>query len=289
VIRYEQRTAHMQRGPEGRLFDEPDDELGARNWGAVERVASDRLGCGCSLPPLDGLAATLAMALDDLPGGMIVLDADGRAVHLNRAAQAIVGRRDGISIDRSSAIVLASPDATRQLADLLHGVRDGGIAGGVAGGAAGGTVRVPRRHGRAAYTLVVSAPAHRHDGRDDGAAGGADARGAMVLIHDPDRRLQAPPALLRRVFGLTRREAELVGALVDGIGTSGFALQAGISLNTVRFHLKSVYAKLAVRGQAELLRTVLTVVAVLGGERHAALWRAGASRAGRERQIRQHP
>ena len=66
--------------------------------------------------------------------------------------------------------------------------------------------------------------------------------------------------------------------------TAEFAMQAGISLNTVRFHLKSVYAKVGVRGQADLLRTVLTMVTVLGGERHAALWRAA-----RERGIRKHP
>jgi DNA-binding CsgD family transcriptional regulator len=274
VIRYEQRTAHLQRDLD-HLFEDRDDDSA---FLAPDPLAPDS---GPALPPLDGLAATLALALDDLPGGMIVLDADGRAVHLNRAAQAIVGRRDGIGVERSGAIVLASSDAARQLAALLSGVRDGG--------AAGGTLRVPRRHGRAAYTLVISAQPHRHDHRDDAAGAGVIARGAMVLIHDPDRRLQASPALLRRIFGLTRREAELVGALVAGIGTAGFALQAGISLNTVRFHLKSVYAKVEVRGQAELLRTVLTVVAVLGGERHAALWRPGVGRAGRDRQIRRHP
>jgi len=89
--------------------------------------------------------------------------------------------------------------------------------------------------------------------------------------------------MLARVFGLTRREAELVAALAGGLGTAEFAMQAGISLNTVRFHLKSVYAKVGVHGQADLLRTVLTMVTVLGGERHAALWCAA-----RERGIRKH-
>jgi DNA-binding CsgD family transcriptional regulator len=143
------------------------------------------------------------------------------------------------------------------------------------GSAAGGMLRVPRRQGRAAYTLLVSVPPQRPEHRDGG---------TVLLIHDPERLLQASPAMLRRVFGLTRREAELVEALVGGSGTAGFAMQAGISLNTVRFHLKSIYAKVGVRGQTDLLRTVLTTVAVLGGERHAPLWRDA-----RVRRIRKHP
>jgi DNA-binding CsgD family transcriptional regulator len=256
VIHYDQRTAHIQRGLDGRTGDERD--------ASPDTLAPDGQPL---MQPLDGLAGVLAAALDDLPGGIIVLDADRRVLQMNRAARAIVARQDGISVRRSGAIVLASPEAARQLAAVLDGTLNGTVAGGM--------VRVPRRQGRAAYTLLVAVPTHRPERRDGG---------VVLLIHDPERLLQASPAMLRRVLGLTRREAELVEALVGGIGTTGFAVQAGISLNTVRFHLKSIYAKVGVRGQADLLRTVLTTVAVLGGERHAPLWRDT-----RARRIRKHP
>ena len=244
----------------------PNDRLYEARMAAPHRLAP---GIGRAVPPPDGLAAAFAAALDDLPGGVIVLGADGRVVHMNHAAQAIVGRGDGIGVERTGAIVLTSSHAARQLGALLNGL--------LHGDAAGGMLRAPRRHGRAPYTLLVSPQPQRVDDRGSG----APARGAVVLIHDPDRLLQPPPAMLRRVFGLTPRETELVGALVAGIGAGGFAVQAGISINTVRYHLKSIYAKIGVRGQADLLRTVLTTAAVLGGERHAPLWRTARERVNR--------
>jgi DNA-binding CsgD family transcriptional regulator len=245
-------------------------------FGAHDLAAFDPLMAQIGRAVLDGLAGTLAAAVDDLPGGVVVLDRGGHVEHVNRAARAIVARRDGIGLDRHGAVVLAASDAARAFAALLAGV--------LHQGAAGGTLRVPRRSGRAPYTLLVAPQPGPHGLRDAGVAAPPD--GATLLIHDPDRRMLPPPGMLRQVFGLTRREAELVESLISGIGTAGFAAQGGISVNTVRYHLKSIYAKVGVRGQADLLRTVLTTLAVLGGERHARLWRAGTSR---ERQIRRRP
>ncbi|MEN8183325.1 MAG: LuxR C-terminal-related transcriptional regulator, partial [Myxococcota bacterium] len=53
--------------------------------------------------------------------------------------------------------------------------------------------------------------------------------------------------------GLTRRETELVAALLEGYRVSTVARRLGISENTVRRHLKSIFLKLEVRSQAELL------------------------------------
>ena len=74
------------------------------------------------------------------------------------------------------------------------------------------------------------------------------------------------------MFGLTRREAELTAALCAGVTPAQFAAQAGVSVNTVRFHLKSLYAKTETRGQADLIRVVMATIASLGSERYAPLW-----------------
>jgi DNA-binding CsgD family transcriptional regulator len=96
------------------------------------------------------------------------------------------------------------------------------------------------------------------------------------MIHDPDRVVQTPAAVLRTVLGLTPREAELAVALCAGSEPSGFAAAAGVSTNTVRFHLKSIYAKTGARGQADLIRRISATLASLG--------RVGAAPAGRGRQ-----
>ncbi len=269
VLRDEARSAQIgiQRGRDR-------DPFGNGDAGALERLLPHiqrALQLHRQFAALSNVATTLAALVDDLPSGLLVLNADGIVVHANRTAQAVTARNDGIAIDGAGRVVLASADDATRLAGLVANVLHRDAPG------AGGMLRVRRKHGRVAYTVLVT-PQPRQLGIDASAADEA-LHGAMVMIHDPDRLLQVPLAMMRTVFDLTGREAELTAALCGGISPAQFAAQAGVSLNTVRFHLKSVYAKTGTRGQTDLVRTILATLASLGFERHAPLW--STSRAGR--------
>ena len=54
-------------------------------------------------------------------------------------------------------------------------------------------------------------------------------------------------------FGLTRRETQIIGALVDGQTNKDIANSFGISEYTVKHHLTSVYDKLGVYNRVELV------------------------------------
>jgi DNA-binding NarL/FixJ family response regulator len=54
-------------------------------------------------------------------------------------------------------------------------------------------------------------------------------------------------------FGLTRRESQIIGALVDGQTNKDIADTFGISEYTVKHHLTSVYDKLGVYNRVELV------------------------------------
>ena len=64
----------------------------------------------------------------------------------------------------------------------------------------------------------------------------------------PPRRSSSPA-----LEPLTARETEILRALEDGLSYQRIAERLYISLNTVRTHVKNVYAKLHVKSQAELL------------------------------------
>lgn len=68
---------------------------------------------------------------------------------------------------------------------------------------------------------------------------------------------------LAGLFDLPRREAELAIALADGMSIAEAATAMGLTLETARNYSKRLYAKLAVRGQAELVRLVYESSAVL--------------------------
>ncbi len=71
------------------------------------------------------------------------------------------------------------------------------------------------------------------------------------------------PDRLARLFDLPPREAELAIALADGLSIAEAAEAMGLTIETARNYSKRLYAKLGVRGQAELVRLVYESSAVL--------------------------
>ncbi|AHE54227.1 helix-turn-helix transcriptional regulator [Sphingomonas sanxanigenens] len=70
--------------------------------------------------------------------------------------------------------------------------------------------------------------------------------------------------LLAKLHGLAIGEARLALLLADGHSLAEAAPMLGLTIETARNYSKRLYAKTATRGQADLVRLVLTSVAVLG-------------------------
>jgi len=80
---------------------------------------------------------------------------------------------------------------------------------------------------------------------------------AMVaLCRFPRERSAARAHRLAELFGLPPRESELAIALSDGLSIAEAARAMGLTLETARNYSKKLYAKLDVRGQAELVSRV---------------------------------
>jgi DNA-binding CsgD family transcriptional regulator len=57
--------------------------------------------------------------------------------------------------------------------------------------------------------------------------------------------------VIRERLGLTARESEVTCCLIQGMSYKRIALQLGVSIDTVRSHIRSVYSKLQVHNVAE--------------------------------------
>lgn len=88
-------------------------------------------------------------------------------------------------------------------------------------------------------------------------------RSMLVLCRLPNARTSESVDRLARLFDLPKREAELAVALNEGQSIAEAAEHMGLTRETARNYSKRLYAKLGVRGQAELVRLVSDSVAVM--------------------------
>lgn len=73
--------------------------------------------------------------------------------------------------------------------------------------------------------------------------------------------VQATNTWLTGIFRLTRREADVADLLARGADPAGIARTLGISLDTVRTHLKHVYRKTNTHSQCDVVRLMLAASA----------------------------
>jgi DNA-binding CsgD family transcriptional regulator len=87
---------------------------------------------------------------------------------------------------------------------------------------------------------------------------------AMVaFIHGDNRSLADRHEQLAELFGLLPSEARFALALSRGLSIAEAAESLGVTIQTARSYSKTVYAKMGARGQADLVRFILTSVLAL--------------------------
>jgi len=101
-------------------------------------------------------------------------------------------------------------------------------------------------HGGAGYVSKSDAPADLLD------TVSAVAEGRMVFPYLDVRRIHDNP-----LTGLTRRELEVLSDLAKGRTNKQIARDQDVSLNTVKFHVKNLYSKLAVHNRAQAVALYL--------------------------------
>lgn len=186
-------------------------------------------------------------ALDRLPYGVVLLDAAGRPLRINRMARGIFAARDGLRLGREG-LEAAAASETSALRRLLAGAIRTGAGDGLV---SGGTVAVSRPSQRRPYVVTVSpfgsVPFSFSELRPI----------AAVFIADPERAVEADEALLSRLHGLTPAEAEMASRLLQGQSVGQTAEELRITGNTARTHLKHIFEKTETRSQSQLVRLLL--------------------------------
>jgi DNA-binding CsgD family transcriptional regulator len=194
---------------------------------------------------IEGAAAkAMSAAFGALDVGVAAIGAGRRIRWMNDTAEKLVAAGAGVRVDASGRAVLAAEDAARAVSEICGG-------------------GAPRQAPRSVSALVAAAgdaPAVRLTVIDAGMSAIETffAGPTAIVVMAPVARPR-PVSLdeLRRRYGLTVREAEMVAEVVAGHSVPAIAERQGISRETVRVHLKSVFGKVGVHRQSELIARVM--------------------------------
>jgi DNA-binding CsgD family transcriptional regulator len=192
-------------------------------------------------------AGAAAEAMDRISGGVILFDERGDAILTNRAADRILAMGDGLVLERDGP----SASTSKQTGELRRLLRDAATTGAGEGTDPGGVMWLARPSGHLPLEVVVT-PISRESPLL------CDRVTAAILITDPDAAAERPPERLRRIYTLTVTEAEVASRLARGMRLSEICEDLGVSLHTVRGHLKQLFAKTRTHRQADLIRVILT-------------------------------
>ena len=202
------------------------------------------------------LARSGAMMLDRFDQAVVLLSGTGHVVHMNNEAERLIHERDGLIVERGE-LRGGYPADTQRLRQLI-GEADRAARGASLQGRQ--TSRLTRPSGRA--DLIVRALPVAPVVASTFGAGELATIG--LFIHDPERREEPVEELIRDGLGLSQAEAAVAARVWEGDSVSEAAAQLGLSPNTVKTHLKSVFEKTGVDRQSTLVRRIGQMIAATG-------------------------
>lgn len=235
----------VQRGPDRPPFDDDDISDFERLMPHMTQAVELRR----AFFAIQSETTLLKSAMDSTAAGILIVSPSGRLTTANLVARDILDRRDGLQVDRSGRLSASSPAANQALAEAFERLSED--AGSV-------MIQVPRRQGPATYSLRISRNAEPTPLSPE------TRQGFVVVIHDPAHEVTDIRRILAEAFRLTPSGAALVAALVEGHDLRSYSGQAGISLNTAKFHLQAAFHATGTRRQADLVRRASALVRDMG-------------------------
>ena len=200
-----------------------------------------------ALADAGALGSTVMELLEHTCVGVIQLDRLGRIVEANDSAMELLRQNDGLS-DRGGTLTALTYRENLRLYDLLtRALPRCGKKGESGSMLVLGPSRLPR--------FVVHAKPVT-DSETDYRYGPV---AALVLIVDPGHGAKIDPELVQTALGLTRTETEIALALAEGRTLRQIAATTDREYNTVRSHVRSIFAKLGVARQFEVAQRVIAL------------------------------
>jgi DNA-binding CsgD family transcriptional regulator/PAS domain-containing protein len=191
-------------------------------------------------------AATFADTIDGLSAGMVLVSAEGRIIHANTAAQAMLRTGDIMRVI-GGRLVADDVQVGRTLREIFAAAGQGDAALGVKGIAVPLTGKDGERY--VAHALPLTSGARRR-------AGVAYTAAAALFVRKASVASSSPPEVIGRLFKLTPTEVRVLLAIVEVGGVPEVAAALGVADTTVKTHLGRLFEKTGATRQADLVKLV---------------------------------
>ncbi|OCC23486.1 hypothetical protein MB02_12480 [Croceicoccus estronivorus] len=178
--------------------------------------------------------------------GTVLLDHDLNVIRLNEVAAAILAEADGIRLVGQSVVVDGSA-RNRKFRAMAKAMADKRSEQRIVMG-------IERPSGRRELALVMK-PVTLPDFMQTG-----QAPAVALFLTDPSRQRMVRPDVVRKIFALTPTEAAIAAALANGLSVVDTAAMLSIARSTVRAHLRSIFSKLGLNRQSQLIHLIHTSV-----------------------------
>lgn len=243
IPRSDERPSHEQPGPKrgserkGLARRGGDTHGLGRGPAGSARAESDHfadlIGLRGRFVPL-GAGNPGASLLDVLPGAAMLVSPQGLLLHANPAARALLASE--------SLPLRGRHELARAFCSEGHSFK--AAIGEVCERGGAGAFLIEQTEGP---PIVATLLPYR------GADGSVQ---ALLLLPGRGGACDAAILCLQRLFGLTRSEAEICSALLEGNEPAKIAAERGVAVGTVRAQLKAAAAKLGCTRQTEIVRLV---------------------------------
>ncbi|WP_336333267.1 helix-turn-helix transcriptional regulator [Pseudomonas putida] len=201
---------------------------------------------------LDSERQLYAATIDRLMVGTVILDENGRLLRYNKAAERLFENGDGLQHRQDKLCAFLNHENRALQQAIQHVLRPRGLD-------QLEVLTLSRPSGEMPLNLLLRPIPLSYQARK-----GARRPAVALFIRDPADSPQASRHLLRSLFQLTPTETEVALLVMNGQTLDETAQLLRVSRNTVRAHLRGVFAKTGATRQAQLVKTLLNSVASLG-------------------------
>lgn len=212
-------------------------------------------------------SADFRSMLSVLPWAVALIDAQGMIEHGNLAWSRLALARQPIR-PHGTAVRFVDDAGQARFEQAVAGLFP--VAGGGAPQAGGAFDRVVWRIGEPGapdeHLVIALALRAARSGEVFGAT-----NKALLILHPLHALPVLDPFLLGHAFDLTPAEAQIAAAMAGGARPEDIARRRSVSAQTVRTQVRSVYAKLDVAREADLVRVLAALPGLDGGVR-ASTW-----------------